>query len=211
MGGIEREHEAVEEAAAVAGGAGEEAVHRGRQPDHPGMFGQGIGALWRAVDAHLPAGLAGDQAGADADVADGPLHGGRDGEAAGSAVAGHVGEGGPAQAPSRSEQRQGFQQIGLAGAVVADEGDGAPAEDQGPVRVVAEIGEAEIGDEDARRAVDRHGWPLVPAPGSPQTRMGIRTYSVSASPTSWISVGEPGSASRKRAVSPVSCEVMSSR
>ena len=49
---VDGEHRAVEEAAALGGGAGEEAIHRRRQPEHAKMLEQRLGgARRRVVDA----------------------------------------------------------------------------------------------------------------------------------------------------------------
>ena len=52
MLGIDRQHQAVEEAPALGGRAGEQRVHRRHQPDHAQMIGEGRGRADRlAVDA----------------------------------------------------------------------------------------------------------------------------------------------------------------
>ncbi len=54
MGGIDREHQAIEEAPPLRGGTGEQSVHGRDQPDHPQMVGEGRGRTGRlAVDPVL--------------------------------------------------------------------------------------------------------------------------------------------------------------
>jgi len=54
VGGIDREHQAIEEAAPLRGGTGEQSAHRRDQPDHPQMIGEGGGRTgWLAVDPIL--------------------------------------------------------------------------------------------------------------------------------------------------------------
>ena len=63
---------------------------------------------------------AGGEAGADLDLVLARHHPGRDGEAAGAVFAAKLVIGASAQAMARAEQRDRFEQIGLARAVVAD-------------------------------------------------------------------------------------------
>ena len=130
MLGIEGRHQPVEEAAPVGGRAGKEPVHGGREPEHAHVLAQGArnSSATCAVDQHQPA-LRGTVAFALAAPAGAERHGPCRGfdlrcnrPGAGAALPGKVLEGGTAQAAARRQQRDGFQQIGLARAIGARQG-----------------------------------------------------------------------------------------
>ncbi len=122
---VHRQHQPVEKAAALAGGAGEQAVHGGRQPDDADMVGEGARRGDRlAVDAETLLQRALGHVRARSHLHRAALFAAqfhRHGEAAAPAFAGEVGKLGAAQAAARREQRQRLQQIGLARAIVARE------------------------------------------------------------------------------------------
>ncbi len=133
---VDREHDAVEEAAALGRRAGEEPVHGGRQPDDAQVVGEALGGRHgRAIDAASARGRrprAGEfEAGAELrgrDFAGRILDLDRDGPAATAAVPRAVGEFRPAETAARGEEGQGLEQVGLAGAVEAGERHGRPRE-----------------------------------------------------------------------------------
>ena len=141
---------AVEEATPLAGGAEEQPVHGGGQPDDADMVGEGGGRAHRhAVDAALArAGLriAAVDACAEHRLVIGSLDGGADCPAAIAPVMGGLGEGGAPQAATGGEEGERLEHIGLAGAILADERDqiGARLERRGAV--AAEAGEGEARD-----------------------------------------------------------------
>ena len=96
-----------------------------------------------------------------------------------------------AQAAAGRQPGNRFEDVGLAGAVGTDQRDRIVARGFERRRVVA----AKIGQ---RQAVNARGGSQIKI----YTRIGIRTYSAPAVPLSSISVGEPGSASFRIAVSP---------
>ena len=152
MAGVEREHEAVEEAAPVARAAGEQAVHRRGQPQHRQPLAERVDRGRGAVDPHLAAlGRGRQRAGADVAVAE-P---GGDGEAAIGALPRHLGQRRPAQPAPGGEQRHGLEQIGLAGAILAGKEDEArPGLDRGR-GIGAEVGQGQ--------ASERHLCETLPA------------------------------------------------
>ena len=125
------------------------------------------------LSSMLPAG----DAGADLDLVLARHHLCRDGEAAGAVLAAKLGIGAGAQAVARAEQRDRLEQIGLARAVVADQHHGPRVELELGARIVAEIGELQRADEEARLrglARDRLGH-AVSLAMSPHTRIGMST------------------------------------
>ena len=128
--GMDREHEPVEEAAALAGRPAEQRVEVGRQPDEAQVFREGGGRGRRravdAADAARPAlGRRRFEAGAEAMLAESRVDEDRGRERARSRASRHLGEIGPPQTAARPEQRQRLEQVGLAGAVLAGERDDA--------------------------------------------------------------------------------------
>ncbi len=85
----------------------------------------------------------------------------RDGEAAGPLFAAKLAIGAAAQALTGTEQRHRLEQIGLARAIVADQHHGPRVELELGSRVVAEIGELQRADEEARLGAGRprSPWP----------------------------------------------------
>ena len=161
---VDREHEPVEEAAALAGRAAEEPVELGREPDEAQIFGEGGGrAGRRAVDAAEARAVARRarrlEAGAEPVLAITALDRGRDREAAGAAVASHLGKLGPAQAAARREERERFEKIGLADAVLAGERHEPPRDRKVERRIGAEIlqDQAVTRDVPERRRGERRG------------------------------------------------------
>ena len=106
---------------------------------------------------------------------------GADGEAAAAALARDVLVGRAAQAAAGRQERDGFQEIGLAGTIVADEDDEATGEAQRQRLVIAEIGQTQFVEphRGRRPAVGGGGnggvRALVQARCGGQTRIGIRT------------------------------------
>ena len=131
---IDGQHDPVEKAAAFGGGPKEKPVHRGREPDDPDMVGKGAGGRHgRAVDPAFAGCAAIDrfQPRAELDLGrSASLSSWTSTETAQpprAAFAGAIGQFGPAQAAAWRQERQGFEQIGLAGAIMARQGDVGPA------------------------------------------------------------------------------------
>ncbi len=122
--GLERQHQPVEEAPPLARAAGEQPVHRRRQPQRPtAIRDRRVHRCRGAVDPHLPPfGSAGEGPGADF-----ASHRARaaTAEAAAAALPRHLAERRAAQTASRREQRDRFEQVGLARAVLAEQQDEA--------------------------------------------------------------------------------------
>ena len=148
---IDRQHETVEKAPPVACGPREQAVHGGGEPDDAQVIGkdarrgnrfaiQPISALGDAFGHFQP----GPQLQRAARLA---LDFKRHREAAGTVFARHFLEVGAAQAPAGGEERQGFEQIGLARAIVAGERDETPRRAQVERGIGAEIGQRDAPDE----------------------------------------------------------------
>jgi hypothetical protein len=155
VAGIQREREAIEKATAVPGGAAEQPVHVRGQPERGDVRAERRrGALRRPVDADGPPGLAGRRVEprADLDLSRRRAKLGVNRPAGGPARPGELACRGAAQAAAWREQRDGLDQVGLAGPVRADEHDGAAVELKVELGVVAEIGEAEP----AKRGRARH-------------------------------------------------------
>ena len=176
--GVDREHEPVEEAAAVAGGAAEKSRRdraSARRPAdgrrRPGASRPAAPSMRQSRDAR-PSPRRRLEAGAEAMLAIRVVERDRDGEGAGAAVPRHLGELGAAQAAARREQRQRFEEVGLAGAVLADERDERPRDRKIERRIGAEI----LKDEARGRGVRRrrptdlpspaHSPPITPASAS---------------------------------------------
>ena len=151
VAGIDREHEPIEEAAAVAARPAKQAVEVRSQPDHAQEFREGD-RRGRAgpVDPAQPADAAVEArrlaSGAEAMLAAVACQGQGDGEASGTLLARHRGEFGPAQAPAGGEQGDGFEDVGLAGPVLAHERDEARRQRQVEVGVVAEVAGGQAGE-----------------------------------------------------------------
>jgi hypothetical protein len=144
--GVDRQHKPVEKAAAVARRAREQAVHGRRQPNEAQMVGEGARrGDGGAIDAAFASGggeaLGGLQPRAELGEAVGALQLDRDGEAAAPACPRHIGEIGAAQSAALREQRQGLDEIGLAGAIVAGQRGHGRVEAQIEGGVGAEIAE----------------------------------------------------------------------
>ena len=144
---VDRQHQAVEKPAPLARRPGEQAVHGRGQPDEAQMVGEGARrGDGRAVDAVEP--LAGLSPSAlrskpDAELMDCAfvLDLDRDRESAGAADPRAGRELGAAQAAAGREQRQGLEQIGLAGAVLAAKDDERALERKVEAGVGAEVAE----------------------------------------------------------------------
>src|SRR5262249_42325392 len=109
--------------------------------------------------------------------------------------------GGTAQALPRGEQRQGFEQVGLAGAVGPGEHDRASAYLERQFGIVAKVGELETLHPQTVMLQHRpqlEGGARDRYASHPHhTRIGINTNSAPSSLASLTVVGEPGSASWK--------------
>lgn len=157
MFGIEGGHQAVEEAPSVARRPGKEPVHGGGEPEHAHVFGQGARALLQvAIDEHEAAGcgaigFAGGHApaGSEFHFMVGGSDLGGDGPGGGIPQIGQFIEAGAAQAAAGGEQRDGFQQVGLARAIGAGEGHKARRYVQPQAGIIAEIGERQAGEGEA--------------------------------------------------------------
>src|SRR6185312_15407749 len=114
------------------------------------MLGESAGARVLAGDAHGPSlgflDAAGGEAGADLHLVLARHDPGGDSEAAGAVLATELGIGARAQAGPGAEQRDRFEQIGLARAVIADQHHRPGVELELGPRIVAEISELERAD-----------------------------------------------------------------
>ena len=151
MLGIDGKDEPVEEAPAVARRTAKERVEIRRQPHDPHIFRKSRRARRRnPVDASEPGrtclAFPRFDPGAEPGLAIGAVEGDRRCKAPGPALAGHLGKLGAAQAPSRRKERQRFKQVGLAGAVLADERDEPHRYGKIECRVGAEVLEHEARD-----------------------------------------------------------------
>ena len=147
--------------AAGAGGVGEDAVHRGGEPEDAEPFaeraGGGVGAI-EADDA--AAGAIRGGAGAEVDrlaggmgrITGGEVKFGGDGEVGPSTLigtlfrfgmGGHVDQRGAAQASARREEGDGFEHVGLARAVFAHQQVEACGGRDGAIGVIAEMVEVD--------------------------------------------------------------------
>ena len=123
MIGVDREHQPVEEAPPLRGRAVEQHVHRGHEPDHPQVVGEGGGGGNRlAIDAALARGGRGIarrrlDAGSERRQAERAFDVARQRPGAVAFRERQFVKRGAAQATSRRQERDRFDQIGLAGAV----------------------------------------------------------------------------------------------
>ena len=145
------------------------------------MLGESAGAGVLAGDAHRPSlallDAAGGNAGADLHLVLARHDLGGDGEASGAVLAAELGIGAGAQAGAGAEQRHRFEQIGLARAVIADQHHRPRVELELGPRIIAEIGEPERADVEARLrglARDRLAH-AVSLRSRPHTRIGMST------------------------------------
>ena len=164
MLGMQRRHQAVEEAPALARPVEEQAVELRRQPHRRDMQAEHGLALRRpAVDPHRPAGQAAVvpgrlQSGADGEPPVRRIDGGGDRPGGGvrllaARTAADFIEARPAQAAARRQEGQRLQEIGLARAVGAHQHDGLGTAVEAELAVVAEIGQAELAHgKDGRRS-----------------------------------------------------------
>ena len=224
MLGMQRRHQPVEEAPALAGPVEKQPVELRRQPNGRDMQAERRLALRRpAVDAHgapqaaLAAG--GLQSGTDGEPPLRRVERGGNRPAAGLRLAaaratGDLVHPGPAQAAAGRQEGQGLEQVGLAGTVGAHQHDGRGAAIEAELAVVPEVGQPELAHGQYGRRCAGCG---VGGMGEcadrrrRHTRIGISTYSALSSAPSRTRVGEPASAIRKRASEPAICSVMSSR
>ncbi len=162
MAGLERPDEAVEEAAAAGGGFAEEAVHLRGEPDGGGDGGDvGLAADGRAVEAEDAALRWAVGRGAGGDVGFGVVTVDAADDAPGCAVAAEFGDAGLAEAAAGNEEGDGFEEVGLAGAVRSGDGGEPGGWAPGEGGVAAEIGEGEAGEAHERFAGAR---PPRPSP-----------------------------------------------
>ena len=129
MGGIDGEHEPVEEAPPLRRRPREEPVHRRDQPDERDILGERARALVLAGDADATRRLTSSRVarmGASADLdlaARGTSTRAATGEAAGAVFAGKARHRAAPRRPRPGQQRDGFEQVGLARAVLAGQHD----------------------------------------------------------------------------------------
>ena len=164
MLGMQRRHQPVEEAPALARPVEEQAVELRRQPHGRDMQAERRLALRRpAVDAHHPARQAAVALAAGSSpvpMASRPsgvssvaatAQAAASGSLAARAAADFV-QARPAQAAARRQEGQRLQEVGLARAVGADQHDGLGAAVEAELAVVAEIGQAKLAHgQDGRR------------------------------------------------------------
>ena len=143
--GIDREDQAVEKPPPLAGRPGEELVHPRRLPDEAQVIGKRPGrGCGGAIDAEaaglrLPA-IRRLEARAELHAPAATFDLDRYGETAAAANPRAFGELGAAQAAAGRKQRQGFEHVGLAGAVLAGQHDHVRVERKIERRIGAEIG-----------------------------------------------------------------------
>ena len=177
MPGVEAEHEPVEEVPPDRRAVDEQTVHRRRQPQRAHRFRQRRLAAHRtAVDAHHAASLGPRRAGAHRHGAAQAFDAGGDRPAgAGSgAAAAQIAKPGAAQAGARRQQRERFEEIGLAGAVGPGEHHRARVGRQLDAGETAEVGQRQPRNRHRprRRLVGRHRLqrrqehPVTPASAS---------------------------------------------
>jgi hypothetical protein len=149
---VDCQHQAVEEPAALGGGAHEELVHRRRQPHHAQMIAERGGRTHRlAVDPAAPAGGSGligrrIDAGAERGEADLAFNLGGDGPRAVALDVGDVVQRGAAQPAAGGEEGDCFEAIGLAGAVRPDQHDHVAARVERRRAIIAKVGEGQAMD-----------------------------------------------------------------
>jgi len=96
----------------------------------------------------------------------GGVEGDRGREAAGP-LPRHGGELGPAQAAPRGEEGQGLEEVGLAGPVVADEGDEVAPDGEVEIRIGAEVAQDQPGHPRQGAAFGLGHSAVAPRPGRP--------------------------------------------
>ena len=136
---------AVKEAAAVGGAAAKAAVHIGGEPDDADEVGEvcDCGGCAVEADGALVACLGWFQPDAEFLLV---IECGRDSPALRRVVAGHIRQGGGAQAATGADLGDGFENVGLARAIRAVQADRAHIEGQVEARMAAEVGQAETGE-----------------------------------------------------------------
>ncbi len=165
MRGIDRQHQPVEKTAPVAGRTAKEAVLIRRQPEHRQMVEEASGRGHRfAVDPALALCLARRQCGRQQQRPARDHEIGEHGIAARPVAAGDHRPGRATQPSPRREQGNGFEDIGLAGAVRPTQRDERRIRRDVERRIRAEIAEPQPGDARLHLGT-RHG----------QTRIGIST------------------------------------
>ena len=160
---VDRQNDAIEKAAPFRRASGEEAIHGGREPHHPEMVGEALGrGDGRAIDAAFSArrtkAVAGVEARAELHLRQdfaAVLEFQRNGPAAGAALARAIGKLRAAQAAAWREERQGFEQVRLAGSVMPGQHHGGTGQREVERRVGAEIAQNETPD--ARSTLRLHG------------------------------------------------------
>ena len=163
--GIHRQHDTVKEAAPLGRGAAEQAVHGGREPHYTEILGESLGGGHDGpVDAAAPGRHARRVGRIDpgADLVQPVLvllaEFDRDGPAARAALAREVARLRAPQPPAGREHGQGFEQVGLPGAVLAGECHHGPADAHIERRVGAEVGQDQASNpRSADRAAGRLG------------------------------------------------------
>ena len=233
MGRIAAINQAVEKAPTGRSAVEKQAVHLRRQPLQGNVFGQdGLGPLGLAIDMHQAffrvARLSGGKPRADIRftvwAGDRRRHGpgpGARGRFLAGIAAGGFRQAGAAQAATRNQKRQGFEDVGLARAVGPGQHD-RPLGHVKPQRgIAAEVAQRQPANR--KRALGGGGFRICPIGGKcgldvqdrslkpVQTRMGMSTNRALSSPVSRSTVGEAASAMASDAVSPSIWRVMSSR
>src|SRR5579885_977765 len=120
---VDSEHKAIEKASTFGGSPGEQRIHRRHQPDHTEMVGEGCGRGDRlAIDATfaLDYAVAGRplDAGAKGCESERAVDLGGDGPRAVPFAESDLIESGPAQSTPWGKERDRFDQVGFAGAVL---------------------------------------------------------------------------------------------
>ncbi len=168
MLGMQRRHQPVEEAPPLGRAVEEQPVELRRQPYRGDVLAQRGLALHRpAVDAHGAARRAalaapGFEAGADGQPALGRVERRGGGPAGGrrfvaAATAADIVEPCPSQAAAGGQEGEGFQKVGLARAVGADQHDRLLAALEAKLAVVAEVGQAKLAHGEKGRRSARYG------------------------------------------------------
>ena len=125
--GIDRQHEAIEKAPALGGRTVEQLVHGGDEPDHPQVVGERGGRRHRlAIDAALARRLddiagRGLDPGAERREAERTIDIRRHRPGTVAFREGDIVERGAPQSPSRRQERDRLDEVGLAGAVRPDQ------------------------------------------------------------------------------------------
>ena len=139
VGGVDRQHQAVEKASPARGALGEQPVHGRGEPEQAQMLPQRILVAQRlTVGQGAAAQGVAVVAGLDLARAEMPVDIGAQTKCAAVAAV-DLGELGAPQAAARAQERDRLQQVGLAGSIVAMQHDRPGARVQRDMGVVAEV------------------------------------------------------------------------